>query len=220
MKSTLIIFMIFLLYDALCEYKELPRHGSIEVGSNIYVYLDLSEFDVGDTISIQLGMDLFFADKRDTYSFQIDQVPATNYDDLSYWNKLRKVTNGNYTNSGYYYTFTWEEIKREGNNYIFIICPAPYFSFDSFKRKIIIRNTGLSNVAFTFLVISFFLAIIFIVVVGTLYYIKRTDPGTTNNNEDPFLNNKPTTPIAPTCENNANQQPAIQTPGSLQINYQ
>ena len=58
------------------------------------------------------------------------------------------IYNKNVSCSGYFddhCTFKWKEIKKEGNNYIFIILPAPYKGYySSDNNKIRIENLGLS----------------------------------------------------------------------------
>ena len=112
------ILLILSLISLSCEYVKLSKYSSVSVAPNTNVYLDISSFKKGDLISLEIGMDLFFGGNKNTYEFYIDQVPASTYYDTSYWNYLRKVKNSNVTcTSGSYCTFTWQEIKKEGNNY-------------------------------------------------------------------------------------------------------
>ena len=139
-----ILLILSLLSLGFCEYEKLSKYSSVKVAPNAYVYLDLSSFKKGDLISLTIGMDLFFGGDRKSYEFYIDQVPASSYYDPYYWNNLRKVKNSNVTCSrGEYCTFTWQEIKKEGSTYIYIIPPAPFSNFYSFwGNKIKIVNTG------------------------------------------------------------------------------
>ena len=113
-------------------------------------------------------MDVFFGDYscQERYEFYIEQVPATNYYDSHYWdlNVLRKVINKNVSCSGWDCTFTWEEIKEEGKNFIYIFPPAPFSDFYTFwGEKIKINHLGgLSAGAIAGIVIGcvFFLAIV------------------------------------------------------------
>ncbi len=140
-KITLLCVLIAL---ALCEYKKLSKYSSVSVKPDTQVYLDLKSFKTGDLISLEIKMDLFFGGSTSSYEFQIDQVPATTYYDQDYWDGLRTVVNKNVTCSRRETCkFSWEEIKREGNNYIYIIVPAPFSDFYSFwGNKIKISNTG------------------------------------------------------------------------------
>ena len=139
-----ILLVLSLLSLGFCEYVKLSKYSSVRVAPMVNIYLDLSSFKTGDLISLEIGMDLFFGGNRNTYEFYIDQVPASSYYDSIYWNSLRKVKNSNVTCSrGDYCTFTWQEIKKEGNTYIYIIPPEPFTNFYSFwGYKIKIINTG------------------------------------------------------------------------------
>ena len=140
----MLILLILSLISFSCEYEKLSKYSSVSVAPNTNVYLDLSSFKKGDLISLEIGMDLFFGGNRNYYEFYIDQVPASTYYDSSYWNSLRKVKNSNVTcSTGKYCTFTWQEIKKEGSNYIYIIPPTPFSDFYTFwGKKIKISNTG------------------------------------------------------------------------------
>lgn len=169
-KTMFILLILSSLSLGLCEYEKLSKYSSVKVKPDTNVYLDLSSFNVGELITLEIRMDLFFGDTRSYYTFSIDQVPASNYYETSYWNNLRTVKNSNVTcSSSEYCTFTWEEIKKQGNNYIFIKTPAPFSNFYSFwGNKIKIVNTGgLSTgeiVGIVFGVIGF------IVIVGVIVY--------------------------------------------------
>lgn len=157
---------------SLCDYKELSKHGSVNVKPETSVYLDISSFPVGELISFEINMNVFFGDYtcKERYEFYIEQVPATTYYDPNYWNleKLRKVINRNVSCSGEDCTFTWEEIKEEGKNFIYIFPPAPFPDFYTFwDEKIKITHLGsklgeLSKGAIAGIIIGciFFLAII------------------------------------------------------------
>lgn len=140
------LLFIFLFSLSFCQYEKLKKHSSVKVAPNTKVYLDLSDFDTGDLISFEIEMDLFFGSSSETnaYEFYIDQVPATSYYDPNYWNNLRKVNNANVScESGDDCTFSWEEIKKEGNTYIYIIPPEPFTDFYTFwGEKIKIKNIG------------------------------------------------------------------------------
>ena len=78
--------------------------------------------------------------QKGIYRFKIDQVPTSNQFDEEYWKNLRSVTNKNVSYSGHFQdfcTFSWDETKKKGNNFIFIYLPTPFQDFNSFwKRKI------------------------------------------------------------------------------------
>ena len=130
-----------------CQYKELSKHGSVNVAPKTKVYLDISSFPVGELISFEIDMDLFFGDYlcKERYEFYIEQVPATTYYDAFYWNlnNLRKVVNKNVTCSGGDCTFSLEEIKEEDKNFIYIYPPAPFVDFYTmWGNKIKIKHLG------------------------------------------------------------------------------
>ena len=136
-----IIIYSFLLQFSL-NYTQLKKHSSVKVKPEEKVYFDLSSFEVGDLITIEITMDLFFGGDKTQYTYQIDQVPATSYYG-EYWNTLRTVTNKNVSCDGSDCTFTWEEIKREGSTYIYIFPPAPFDDFYTFwNEKIKIKHPG------------------------------------------------------------------------------
>ena len=134
MKFILLILSLFSF--SLCQYTQLKKHSSVKVKPGTKVYLDLSSFEIGELISFEIEMDLFFGGNTKAYEFFIDQVPASSYYDPNYWNTLRKVRNGNAScDDSRDCIFEWEEIKKEGNTYIYIILPAPASFWDE-KIKI------------------------------------------------------------------------------------
>ncbi len=52
------------------------------------------------------------------------------------------MKNANVSCSGYNCAFTWNEIKRSGSKYIFIIPPSPFSSYELFEKTIKIRHMG------------------------------------------------------------------------------
>lgn len=141
----LLLLFILLLSSSICQsYKELSKYSSVTVKPNTKVYLDISSFDVGELISFEIKMDLFFSSSsRDSYTFKIGQVSASSYYDQNCWNNLQTVTNRNITSADIDdYIYAWEEIKEEGKNFIFIIPLSPYSSFSSFDNEIKISNIG------------------------------------------------------------------------------
>lgn len=140
-----IILSLYILTS--CQkYSQLKKHSSVKVAPLTRVYFDIKDFETGELISLEIKMDLFFGGNTNRYDFYIEQVPATSYYDPYYWDldHLRFVENGNVTcDSDRECTFTWEEIKEEGKNFIFIIPPAPFDDFYTFwDKKIKIKNPG------------------------------------------------------------------------------
>ena len=139
-----ILLILSLLSLCFCEYKELKKHSSVKVIPDTKVYLDIKNFEIGDLISFEIKMDLFYGSETSFYEFYIDQVPASTYYDSTYWNNLRRVKNTDVScNSRRDCTFKWEETKKEGNTYIYIIPPAPFWGFYSlWGNKIKIKHLG------------------------------------------------------------------------------
>ena len=168
-----LLLLLFLFSLTSCSYKELSKYGSVEVSqADTKVYLDITSFNTGDVISFEFIMDLFFADyyEQDRYIFQIGQVSASSYADYDCWKNLPNVTNRNLTkDSGFTgddYIFTWDEIKQEGKNYIFIICPEPYNDFFEFWGETIkIKNLGGNGTSTSGAVIAIIISVIFIVII-------------------------------------------------------
>jgi hypothetical protein len=210
------IFIFFLLSSVFCGYKKLSKYGSAKVVPDTKVYLDLSKFNDGDCISFEIKMDLFFDHgDRSTYRFQIDQVPANNYYESYYWDNLRTVDNRNYTVSGSYdYKFTWDEIKRPGNNYIFIILPTPFDNYAFFEKTIYIKNTGgLSTGAIVGIVLGVCIPVIIIVLIIVFCCCRRKRIIENNYTTSPILYSPPVQ------TNVVYQQPVYQQPG-YQPGYQ
>ena len=64
-----------------------------------------------------------FSHGLDSYTFKIGQVDASSYAIYSYWENLPLVVNKNVSyksSSKYDCIFSWSEIKKEGQKYIFI----------------------------------------------------------------------------------------------------
>ena len=88
-------------------------------------------------------MDLFFGGDRTKYTFQLDQIPVNNYYDANSWENLRTISATDVScDDDDYCTFRWEEIKKEGHNYIYMIPSIPYSSFTFFDNKIKIIHPG------------------------------------------------------------------------------
>ena len=150
----MIPFTIIILILSSCKnndslFQKLSWHSSLEVLPETRVYYDISSYNEGDLISFKIYMDYFGSfSQKGIYRFKIDQVPTSNQFDEEYWKNLRSVTNKNVSYSGHFQdfcTFSWDETKKKGNNFIFIYLPTPFQDFNSFwKRKIKIENVGIS----------------------------------------------------------------------------
>ena len=144
----IILYLSLIILIQSASYKELKKHGSVEVPPETKVYFDIRKFDVGKLLEFEITMDLShgFSSDRTQYEFYIEQVPATSYYDSHYWNtnNLRKVVNKNVScDSDDECTFSWEEIKEEGKNYIYIIPLAPFSNFYTFwDKEIEIEHLG------------------------------------------------------------------------------
>lgn len=146
MKMFSFIIILSTFFMVLSDtYKQLSKHGSVKVNPNTKVYFDIGSFETGDLISFEIKMDLFFgtSSSRESYTFFIEQVPANTYYDSKYWNNLRQVINKNVScSSSSDCTFSWEEIKEEGKNFIYIIPPTPFDDFTFWDEKIKIIHLG------------------------------------------------------------------------------
>ena len=142
MKKITLLYVLIAL--ALCDYKKLSKYSSVSVKPDTQVYLDLKSFNTGDIISLEIKLDLFFSNDRSNYIFNIDQIPATTYNAQYYWDHLRTVVNKNVTcSSTHICKFSWEEIKREVNNYIYIEASAHFWGYYStWRKEITILSSG------------------------------------------------------------------------------
>ena len=146
MINVLLILLIINTISSI-QFEELPKYDTIEVAPNTRVYLDISSFEVGQSIYIEFTLDLFFSKQsKDFYTFQIGQVHSKFKDDYIYWSNLPNVTSRNVSETRFNskdYTYTWVEIKKEGMNYLYILPPEPYEKFYTFwQNKITIKNLG------------------------------------------------------------------------------
>ena len=123
----LIFFLSLITFCQGYEYyknQELKKYGSVKVPGDSRVYLNITSFKTGEYISFKFEMDLFFGEgeEKSSYTFKIGQVSTSYYNDDKYWNCLPIVTSRYFTQSGRLYdtTFTWDEVKIEGKNYIFM----------------------------------------------------------------------------------------------------
>lgn len=116
MKESMIIILLILslLSTSFCRFRELPKNVEIKVIPDTNVYLDLSSFKVGDLITINITIDLCFSKtSKDTYSFYIDQVPASSWNNSSYWGNLTKVEIIDESCERGDCHFKWEENKKK-----------------------------------------------------------------------------------------------------------
>ena len=144
-NGLLILFIINSISSI--QFEELPKYDTIEVAPNTRVYLDISSFEVGQSIYIEFTLDLFFSKQsKDSYTFQIGQVNSKYKDDYIYWSNLPTVTSRNVSETRFNskdYTYSWVEIKKEGMNYLYILPTEPYEKFYTFwQNKITIKNLG------------------------------------------------------------------------------
>ena len=201
------ILIFFLLNIISCyQFIELPKYDYINVKPNSYVYLDISSFEIGQSIYLEFSMDLFFMKgPKDSYTFQIDQVPAKTADDYNYWKNLPTVINRNattYSNIASNYNYSWVEIKKEGMNYIYIIPSEPFDTFYTFwNNKILIENTGgISErkrmeqiLAITLPIVGVLIIVIIIATVIFIIYCKKIK---SNNNNYYHMNYPPAYPVS------------------------
>ena len=91
-------------------------------------------------------MDLSLSGDKSEYKFYIKQVEASTYYDSDSWTSTlsKKVINKNVScDNGGDCTFSWDEIKEEGKNYIYISLPQPYSRyFTLWGEKIKIKHLG------------------------------------------------------------------------------
>ena len=182
MKKLFIILSSIIL--SLCSYKELSKGDTINVIPGTNVYFDISSFDVGETISFEFEMDLFFGDPitRTQYRFEIGQVSTASYSDSYYWSHLMAVTNKNVTcDSIHICTFTWEEKKQTGNTYIFIDPPEPFTGFySSWGERIKISHISDSGLSVGAIVGIVFACLFFITIIVLLIVFCCCSNGNTN----------------------------------------
>ena len=138
---SIFIFLLFLLVSSSYElYQELHKYGSEEVIPNTKVYINITSYSIGELISLQFGLNFIYEgyNQKEKYSFKIGQVPASTFYDPISWDKLPLVHNKNVTcDSDNFCNYVWEEIKKTGNNYIYILPLEPYDGYYSTRgRKI------------------------------------------------------------------------------------
>ena len=136
--------LVILLFLSVSAYEKISKYGSASVIPNTQVYLDISSFKVGESITIEFIMDLFFGGSRTNYGFYIRQSLTDRYDDSYYWSHLYYNTSRNVScSSSASCTFRWTEKKEVGAHYLYIKPPAPYNNYYSFwNNKIKVSHTG------------------------------------------------------------------------------
>ena len=176
------ILFILLLNVLLCaQFQELLKYDYIYAIPNNWIFLDISSFEVGESIYLEFSMNLIFSkESKESYTFKIAQVPAKSGKDYQYWSTLPTVTNRNYTVSSWFdYNYTWVEIKQPGMNYIYIIPLEPFEKFYTFwKFEIFLINTGgMSQRELTRriskIVFPCFAVIIVAIIIFYIYYKKK-----------------------------------------------
>ena len=199
-----VILLSFILSTISCvRFQELPKYDYIDVIPNTYVYLDISSFDIGQSIYLEFSMDLFFShSSKDNYTFQIGQVPAKSKDDYNYWKNLQTVVNKNYTNNYRVYNYSWVEIKQEGMNYIYMICPEPFDIYYTFwKNTILIENTGgLSAREIRRRVLTIVIPSLIVLIIGTVIIVsyckyRKKNINYDNNENNGNMNYPPAFPV-------------------------
>ena len=173
----MILFFI-LLPQIFCQIlKELKKYSSMKVIPETKIYLDISSFKDGATISLEFTMDLFFASdqEREEYTFNLEQVSFTSHPSATYWDTMREVTAKDKEIHSDDYTFKWDEIKQPGSTYIYIKTPAPfsdYYSYWGYKIKV--KNAGGVNALPIVLGIVIPLIVIIIIIIIVCVVKKRS----------------------------------------------
>ena len=205
----LIFFLSLITFCQGYEYKKLKKYSSVEVPGESRVFLNITSFKTGEVISFEFEMELFFGmgEERSSYTFKIGQVSTLDYNDGECWNSLPTVTNRNFTQSGMLYdtTFTWDEVKVEGKNYIFMYLPSPYSGFNFFKKKMKVRNTGGNAVVIALAIVIPVVVIIIIIIVVYCYRKRRSCANIYNSNTQSLI--YPQTPQTITQQPYSQQQP-------------
>jgi len=136
--------LVILLFLSVSAYEKISKYGSASVKPNTQVYLDISSFKVGENITIEFIMDLFFGGSRREYGFYIRQSLTDRYDDSYFWSNLYNNVSSNVScSTNDICTFRWTEKKQVGAHYLYIEPPAPFPSFyTKWGKKIKVSHTG------------------------------------------------------------------------------
>ena len=83
------IFFFFLLISSSYQaYQEIEKYDSVEVIPDTKVYIDISSFDTGELISIEIGLDFYdvrSSVNKDLYKHKVGQVSSSTYYDANGW---------------------------------------------------------------------------------------------------------------------------------------
>ena len=180
--------LIILLFFSVSadSYEKISKYSSVKVIPNTKVYLDISSFNVGESITLEFNMDLFFGGSKTKYEFFIRQSLTDSYSDDYYWNNLyNKTSRDVQCSSSGTCTFKWTEKKEPGTYYIYIRPPTPFSNFYTFwGNKIKISHTGgLSAGAIAGIVIGCVAGAVILIII--IYYCccrKRPEPDYTSAN--------------------------------------
>ncbi len=169
MLSVFIFSSLYILSSGIV-YKKLSKYSSVKVEPKTHVYLDISSFSDYDIIKLELSMNLWRTSYTQSYSFSIGQVWSSNPPDSSLWDSLPTVSSGGKNHScGFtdYCYFNWNETKRSGANYLFIIPSEPYTGFFSRDGNYIKVNHlgGLSTGAIVGIVFGCIGGVVLIVII-------------------------------------------------------
>ena len=195
-----LIILLFLSVSADSEYEKISKYSSAKVKPDTKVYLDISSFKVGDEITLEFIMDLFFGGSKYIYTFYICQSLTDSYSDQYYWERLNEKTSTDVKcSSSAVCTFKWTEKKVAGAHYIYIKPPTPFSGFYTrFGEKIKVSHTGgLSAGAIAGIVIGCIAGAVILIII--IYYCcchEQPKPEYNTNPSVPMTYNQPTvTPI-------------------------
>lgn len=140
-----IIILSIIHVSSAYYYDKIYKYSSVRVEPGTRVYLDISSFKTGELVKLEFSMDLFWGPSniRYSYEFKIGQHYSKDIEYDSYWTGLTSVVNRNYTCSGSYCYYPWNEIKQAGSNYLLIIPSTPFTGFYTIhKEKIKVNHLG------------------------------------------------------------------------------
>ena len=72
-----ILLILSLLSLSFCQYQKLSKYSYVNVDPNTKVYLDLSSFKIGDTISLEIKMSFAFTINPNFFSHTPTQNSST-----------------------------------------------------------------------------------------------------------------------------------------------
>ena len=218
MLPIIILSIIHVSFES--YYEKISKYSSVKVEPDTRDYLDISSFKTGELIKLELSMDQFWGpyNNRYSYQFQITQKYATDIKYDSYWQNLPYVTNRNYTCSGSYCYYPWNEIKQAGTNYIVIIPREPFTGFYSKYRELIKVNHlgGLSAGAIVGIVFGCIGGVVLLIVIIIKCCNSPQKPDyASNDTQAPLTNVQPIVPpvvqpITPVVQPIVPVQPIVQ----------